>query len=107
MVHLYDLTTLYLTLLKAIIKGENPPSGKAQGYYFAENGVYSWKALYQGIANRLATKGLVKDPTLRKPDQNDLEAIGKVLKCPAEFVAVSVGGELVVPWYTANGGGRS
>lgn len=90
--HLRDMTDLYLILLKAILARNAPPSGKT-GYYFAENGLFSWKALYQGIANRLAAKSLIADARLIHPDESAMAAIGKVLNCPVSFVPVQIAGE--------------
>lgn len=88
-----------MILLKAILTSsghESPPCGKAHGYYFAENGVFSWKLLSQAISDRLASHGLI-NPTslssLRRPSQEDLISIGRVLGNPPTFVPVSIGGQ--------------
>ncbi|KAJ7273152.1 NAD-P-binding protein [Mycena rebaudengoi] len=99
--HLQDLISLYMILLKSIINGVAPPSGKMQGYYFAENGSFSWKTLYEGIAERLASLGLLKDTTvdgngkisLVRATEADIESAAKVLGVPPPLVAVSVAGQ--------------
>jgi len=99
--HLQDLVVLYMTLLKSIIADSNPPFGKKHGYYFAENGVFSWKALYEGIASRLASLGYFKVPptekiTLAKATEDDIQRASEVLRVPAAFVPVSVAGRCAI-----------
>ncbi|KAJ7168190.1 NAD-P-binding protein [Mycena crocata] len=97
--HLQDLVSLYMTLLTSIIAGNNPPSGRNYGYYFAENGVFSWKALYQGIASRLFALGYLKgsvadgEVTLTKATEEDIQRASQVLKVPPKFVPVSMCGD--------------
>ncbi|KAJ7118723.1 hypothetical protein C8R44DRAFT_789091 [Mycena epipterygia] len=99
--HLQDLVSLYMTLLKSITAGNNPPSGK-HGYYFAENGVFSWKALYEGIASRLASLGYFKGPqtagkiALVKATEVDIQRAAEVLEVPPAFVPVSVAGKCAI-----------
>ncbi|KAF9462316.1 NAD-P-binding protein [Collybia nuda] len=98
LVHLLDLTSLYMTLLKAIISSSQdlPPYGKVHGYYFAENGTFSWKLLSQAISDQLASRGLIKatyPPSIRRPTEEDLVNIGRALGDPPSFVPVSVGGQ--------------
>ena len=47
-VHILDLSNLYLLLLQSVLKKETP-SGR-QGYYFAEDGIQSWKYIAEEIA---------------------------------------------------------
>ncbi|KAJ7461015.1 NAD-P-binding protein [Mycena galericulata] len=100
--HLQDLISLYMTLLKSIIAGNNPPFGK-QGYYFAENGVFSWKGLYEGIASRLASLGYLKysetdgKTTLTKATEEDMQRASQVLEAPTPaFVPVLVAGKCAI-----------
>ncbi|KAJ7491295.1 NAD-P-binding protein [Mycena latifolia] len=100
--HLQDLISLYMTLLKSIIAGNNPPFGKKHGCYFAENGVFSWKALYEGIAARLTSLGYLKGPqtagkiSLTKATEEDIQRAAEVLGVPPAFVPVSVAGKLIL-----------
>jgi len=87
-----------MTLLEAITAGNNPPSGK-QGYYFAENGAFSWKALYEGIASRLASLGYFKTDgriTLAKATEEDIQRASQVLGVPPTLVAVQVAGKCAI-----------
>ncbi|KAJ7739679.1 NAD-P-binding protein [Mycena maculata] len=99
--HLQDLISLYMVLLKSITANSNPPSGK-QGYYFAENGIFSWKVLYGDIASRLASLGYLKGPhtegqiTLAKVTEEDIQRAGEVLGVPPAFVPVSVAGKCAI-----------
>ncbi|KAJ7702275.1 NAD-P-binding protein [Mycena rosella] len=99
--HLQDLVSLYMTLLKAITASENPPFGKKHGYYFAENGVFSWKALYEGIASRLGSLGYFKGQTageipLVKATEEHIQRASQVLGIPPAYVTVSVAGKCAI-----------
>ncbi|KAK4705659.1 hypothetical protein P7C70_g540, partial [Phenoliferia sp. Uapishka_3] len=84
--HLRDLTSLYITILQAIITKQDPPAGK-KGFYFAENGQFKWNDLSKGIAANLKV-----DQSVVPATPADLEEMGKILCCPAAFVPVSVAG---------------
>jgi hypothetical protein len=73
-----------------------PPYGKEHGYYFAENGVFSWKLVSQAISDRLASHGLINaaaPSSIQRPSQEDLVEISRVLDVPPEFVPVSISGQ--------------
>ncbi|KIX99374.1 uncharacterized protein Z520_04950 [Fonsecaea multimorphosa CBS 102226] len=89
--HVYDNTTLYLALLRAILKGEKPGSGK-HGYYLASSGHVAWEDLYAAIAGALAKRGAVDDETVQPATEQTLERMGKALGCPKELVALQLGG---------------
>lgn len=88
-----------MTILKSITAGNNPPSGKQHGYYFAENGVFSWKALYEGVASRLAVLGYLKGApivgkiTLANATEDDIQRASQVLGVTPAFVPVSIAGK--------------
>ncbi|KAL8292339.1 hypothetical protein RQP46_001805 [Phenoliferia psychrophenolica] len=81
--HILDLTSLYLTILSAIISPTPPPAG----FYFAENGRFKWTDLSRGIAEKLGV-----DTTVVPATPSDIEAIGNAIGCPAPFVPVQVAG---------------
>ncbi len=93
--HLQDVTALHFLIVKSIVEGKDIPYGKKNGYYFAVNGEFKWKDLYQGIATALASRGLVDSDTLRIPKDEDIEAMAKALgNAPKALVDVAVGGRL-------------
>ena len=84
--HILDLTTLYLSILSAILSPTPPPFGP-NGFYFAENGRFKWNDLSTGIASKLGV-----DTTLHPATPADLETMGKILGCPVALVPISVAG---------------
>ncbi|KAF8919597.1 hypothetical protein CPB85DRAFT_1277252, partial [Mucidula mucida] len=100
--HLQDVTALHFLIVKSIVEGKDIPYGKKNGYYFAVNGEFKWKDLYQGIATALASRGLVDSDTLRIPKDEDIEAMAKALgNAPKALVDVAVGGSCALT--AANG----
>ncbi|KIY43095.1 NAD(P)-binding protein [Fistulina hepatica ATCC 64428] len=90
--HLRDCVSLYMVLLKSIVDG-SASYGKQGGYYFAENGLFNWKILYTSIAQSLTKLGKLDDASLVNPVSSaDLDLMADVLRCPKEFVDVSVAG---------------
>ncbi|KAI0166503.1 hypothetical protein GGR57DRAFT_496766 [Xylariaceae sp. FL1272] len=89
--HVSDNTTLYLSLMRSILAGENPSNGKS-GYYLASPGNVAWDDLYAEMAKALAKRGVVTDESVHNANDEDLEAMGKVLGCPAPLVTVHIGG---------------
>lgn len=90
--HVSDTAELYLTILRAILKGENPPHGK-NGYYLASPGSIRWPELYEGIANRLFEKGLIDTDEVVLAGHKEKEQMGKALGCSAHLVRFVLGGE--------------
>lgn len=94
--HVLDLCSLYTAILRRILQGNPPPSGK-NGFYFAENGRFPWAALWKGIAARMLERNLfgVVDANPVQATSEDLVQMGGVLKQPPKFVPVSVAGRWV------------
>ncbi|KAF5366972.1 hypothetical protein D9758_003901 [Tetrapyrgos nigripes] len=90
--HLEDLTSCYLILLCAILSSQTPPHGRKQGYYFAENGNYSWEKMSIAIAKRMAGKGVLKDASLKPPTEEDYKKIADIMMQPVDMVYISVAG---------------
>lgn len=101
--HLHDMTTLYLSLIRSILSSSNgqPPYGKPspptpQGYYFAENGNFNWVDLSLSILKHLntSTPQLVKDADLKVPKATpqDLEAMAQAITYPAFMVPLAISG---------------
>ncbi|EXJ89271.1 hypothetical protein A1O3_02337 [Capronia epimyces CBS 606.96] len=90
--HVIDNSTLYLELLRAILAGKNPGSGK-HGYYLASSGSVAWADLYAAIARSLAKRGLVDDPTVEQASDEGLAQMAAALGYPKELVHWALGGE--------------
>ncbi|KAJ8106473.1 hypothetical protein ONZ43_g7053 [Nemania bipapillata] len=89
--HIRDNTSLYIELMRKILSGENPGHGK-KGYYLAASGSVAWDDLYAAMATALAKRGIINDETIVMANDENLEAMGKGLGCPAPFVEVMLGG---------------
>ncbi|KAK5174484.1 uncharacterized protein LTR77_001564 [Saxophila tyrrhenica] len=89
--HISDNTTLYLALLRRILAGPAPPSGK-QGYYLAASGSVAWNDLYVALARALTKRGEVVDEKVERADEGALEGMAGALGCGREYVGLQVGG---------------
>ncbi|KIW29076.1 uncharacterized protein PV07_04919 [Cladophialophora immunda] len=89
--HVRDNSTLYLALLRGILAGKRPGSGK-HGYYLASSGHVAWEDLYAAMAARLTERGVVDDGAVERATEQTLEQMGAALGCPKELVAVQLGG---------------
>jgi len=92
--HVRDNSTLYVALLRAILAGKAPASGR-QGYYLASSGHVVWEDLYAAMATRLAERGVVDDAHVASAggDQAVLATMGKGLGCGPELVGLMLGGK--------------
>ena len=55
---------LFSALLPSVLGGTEPPSNIGhgrEGYYFGENGEYTWYAMAKAIAVSLSARGIGKD----------------------------------------------
>ncbi|KAF2755989.1 NAD(P)-binding protein [Pseudovirgaria hyperparasitica] len=60
MVHVHDLSGLFLTLVEAAARGGGKAAWGAEGYYFAENGEFLWGEVSEAIAKETAKRGFTK-----------------------------------------------
>ncbi|PWY83339.1 NAD(P)-binding protein [Aspergillus heteromorphus CBS 117.55] len=90
--HVQDTASLYLELLRRVLRGDKLDSGK-QGYYLAASGSVAWEALYDAMGQRLAARGVVEDAAIRDASEADLERIGEVIERPKDFVPLEIGGK--------------
>jgi nucleoside-diphosphate-sugar epimerase len=58
-VHVHDLSNLYLLLGEAAAIGGGKATWNENGYYFAENGSFTWKSILERIAQIAKEKGLI------------------------------------------------
>jgi hypothetical protein len=81
--------------MHAILSSQNPPYGRQQGYYFAENGNFSWDDMCLAIAKRMAAKGVLNstdNDKLKPPSEEDLKKIAEAIGQPLDMVYISVAG---------------
>ncbi|KAK8052314.1 hypothetical protein PG993_003699 [Apiospora rasikravindrae] len=98
--HVLDNTNLYLAILRRILAGGGEGEGEGlgsgrNGYYLAASGSVAWDDLYAAMAAALAQRGddIVDDAEVETADSAALEKMGKALGCPADLVAVHLGGK--------------
>ncbi len=58
-VNVHDLSDLYVLLGEAAAAGGGNATWNEEGYYFAENGSFVWKDIFQDIAKIAKKKGLI------------------------------------------------
>jgi hypothetical protein len=58
-VNVHDLSDLYVLLGEEAASGGGKATWNEDGYYFAENGSFVWKDIFQGIARIANKKGLI------------------------------------------------
>ncbi|KAI8170063.1 hypothetical protein K4K49_005438 [Colletotrichum sp. SAR 10_70] len=68
--------TLYLQLLRAILNGDNPGSGK-NGYYLASAGSVAWDDLYAAMAKALFKRGIISTDEVMQADQKAVDIMAK------------------------------
>jgi len=95
LMHIDDQVSLYATVLSGILSLD-APYGK-NGFYFSENGTFSWRELSLKIVNALRKqKGLDGIHELPVASEEDLVAMGKVLQCNIGMVPVSIAGNCLI-----------
>jgi len=76
-VHVQDLSNVYLALVTAAL---SPDGGKAtwndKGYYFTENGQFSWGELGQKLAKLMFDKKLINSLEIDHLDKDEAEKLG-------------------------------
>lgn len=90
--HINDNTSLYTTILKAILSGSNPGHGK-QGYYLASPGSVAWDHLYDAMAKALHRHGAIEDARVELADRAAIEKMAQGTGNPPEMVHFEVGGK--------------
>ncbi|KAI8220379.1 hypothetical protein K4K54_008633 [Colletotrichum sp. SAR 10_86] len=68
--------TLYLQLLRAILNGDNPGSGK-NGYYLASAGSVAWDDLYAAMVKALFKRGIISTDEVMQADQKAVDIMAK------------------------------
>ncbi|KAL3704894.1 hypothetical protein TMatcc_008566 [Talaromyces marneffei ATCC 18224] len=86
-----DNTTLFLSILRDILSGQNLSHGK-NGFYLASSGLVKWHDLYRVFSKRLLERGVIDDDTITPADDAALEEIATVLRRRKSFVPAEIGG---------------
>ncbi|KAJ4467210.1 hypothetical protein C8J55DRAFT_233175 [Lentinula edodes] len=95
LMHIDDQVALYATVLDNILLPK-APYGK-NGFYFSENGNFSWGSLSLAIVNALRKRnGLGNIHELSVATDGDFVAMAKVLDCNVGMVPVSIAGNCLV-----------
>ncbi|KAE8550528.1 hypothetical protein EYB25_006755 [Talaromyces marneffei] len=89
--HIDDNTTLFLSILRDILSGQNLSHGK-NGFYLASSGLVKWHDLYRAFSKRLLERGVIDDDTITPADDAALEEIATVLRRRKSFVPAEIGG---------------
>ncbi|EEA22009.1 NAD dependent epimerase/dehydratase family protein [Talaromyces marneffei ATCC 18224] len=89
--HIDDNTTLFLSILRDILSGQNLSHGK-NGFYLASSGLVKWHDLYRVFSKRLLERGVIDDDTITPADDAALEEIATVLRRRKSFVPAEIGG---------------
>ncbi|KKY22669.1 putative nad dependent epimerase dehydratase family protein [Phaeomoniella chlamydospora] len=71
MIHVQDLSNLYLLLGEAAASGGNPATWNDEGYYLAEQGTFVWNEVITRVADYEHKLGLIKSAAVRplEPDE--------------------------------------
>jgi len=64
MVHVHDLSNLYLSLVEAAASGSGAATWNDEGYYFAENGEFVWGDMAKKIAEETKKQGYIESAEL-------------------------------------------
>lgn len=91
MCHIIDNTSLFLELLRAILEGKSPSSGK-HGYYLASSGNVAWVDLYSALGASLFKRKVIDDDTVTPASDQALGEMGAALGYSKEMVAWAMGG---------------
>jgi hypothetical protein len=86
--HIRDTTALYKLIIDKTFSNETIESG----VYFAENGFFEWKRLYELVTDVL---GLPK--ALAEPSQEDVDQMAGILSVRSDEVATQISGRQVLP----------
>jgi hypothetical protein len=78
--------------LHNILEGNDIGYGR-NGYFLASSGSVAWNELYSAMAKGLAEHGAVDDDSVKDANDKALEAMGKALGCPKEFVSLQLSGK--------------
>ncbi|KAH6975853.1 hypothetical protein EDB80DRAFT_740382 [Ilyonectria destructans] len=74
-VHIHDLAKLFLLLVEAAVEGGGQADWGVNGFYFAENGHFSWRAVAESIAKAANARGLLKSTDLDNLSVEEADAV--------------------------------
>ena len=74
-VHVHDLSDLYVLLGEAAVSGGGKATWNQEGYYFAENGEFKWKTVFQRVAAVAKERGWIESDELKGVTEEEIQAI--------------------------------
>ncbi|KAF4332802.1 NAD dependent epimerase dehydratase family [Fusarium beomiforme] len=74
-VHVHDLSQLWLKLIEAAAEGGGKGDWGTNGFYFVENGDFSWKAIAERIAQEAKHQGLLKHQIVDNLSVDDADKV--------------------------------
>lgn len=89
--HITDTASLYLKILRGVLKGDDIGHGK-NGYYLASSGNAVWDDVYSAIAASLHRRGAVDTTEVSAANEEDLVRMGQALKSSKELVPLQLSG---------------
>lgn len=72
-VHVHDLANLFLKLVEAAAEGGGKADWGINGFYFAENGEFKWKAVSERIAMEANARGLLSSVELERLNAEEVD----------------------------------
>ncbi|KAF4951248.1 hypothetical protein FSARC_12975 [Fusarium sarcochroum] len=74
-VHVHDLSQLWLKLIEAAAQGGGKADWGTDGFYFVENGDFSWKAIAERIVHEAKRQGLLKHEAVDNLSVEDADKV--------------------------------
>ena len=74
-VNVQDLSSLYVLLVNAAAARNEKATWNENGYYFAENGSFTWKQVFQGLASIAKKKGFIDSDQPVKLNEEQLAEV--------------------------------
>ncbi|KAF4829480.1 hypothetical protein CGCTS75_v006752 [Colletotrichum tropicale] len=90
--HVTDNATLYLQILRSILNGDSPGSGK-NGYYLASAGSVVWDDLYAAMAKALLKRGIISTDEVVQADQKAVDIMAGGMGVYASLVEMGLAGK--------------
>ncbi|KAJ3955876.1 hypothetical protein N0V92_007590 [Colletotrichum tropicale] len=84
--------TLYLQILRSILNGDSPGSGK-NGYYLASAGSVVWDDLYAAMAKALLKRGIISIDEVVQADQKAVDIMAGGMGVDASLVEMGLAGK--------------
>lgn len=99
-VHVHDLSRLFLLLGEAALDGNSRATWNETGYYFADNGAFTWGSIMQAIANEGKHQGFLATDEVRSLSFQQAQTYHKLFPylCGTTSRGVSKRAKLLLGW---------